>query len=159
MMKKNEDHCGCKTVYTPQGLQGNPGPPGTGLVDYTVVSPRTSKGPNNNEIQGVDLDGYTDIFQVQIDRLGFLEAVEMSIETPPAGSVGFSLASFSGAGVHTGSAGNATISAGNSSAFIVQFGFMWTTLGVGQHDVVLRFVADPVTGIADKLITVHLNIT
>ena len=28
MMKKNEDHCGCKTVYTPQGLKGDPGDPG-----------------------------------------------------------------------------------------------------------------------------------
>ena len=34
MMKKNEDHCGCKTVYTPQGLQGPEGPP---TADTTIA--------------------------------------------------------------------------------------------------------------------------
>lgn len=35
MLKKNEDHCGCKTVYTPQGLQGPDGPP---AADTRIIS-------------------------------------------------------------------------------------------------------------------------
>ena len=153
-IKKNEDVCGCKTVYTPQGLQG---PPGLGgIIDYTVVHPRTDF--IQNEIQGSTETNKTNIFPIEIDRLGFLEAVEVTVETAPAGSVGFSFASFNGAGVYIGTAGNATILTGNSSAFIVKFGFTWTTLSAGQHSVVLRFRADPTTGLADKLISVHLNI-
>ena len=153
-IKKNEDVCGLKTVYTPCGLQGPTGPPG--IVDYAIVHPRTHY--INNEIQGVNTNGYTDIFPIEIDRIGFLEAVEVTIETAPVGSVGFSFVSFDGAGNPGGSAGNATILYGDSSAFIVQFGFMWTTLGVGQHSVVLKFTADPATGIADKSLTVYLNV-
>ena len=38
MMKKNEDHCGCKTVYTPQGLRGLDGDPGTpGTIPETTI--------------------------------------------------------------------------------------------------------------------------
>ena len=35
-MKKNEDHCGCKTVYTPQGLKGDQGDPGTSLDTHVI---------------------------------------------------------------------------------------------------------------------------
>ena len=165
MMKKNEDHCGCKTVYTPQGLRGPSGPTGTALIDYTVVHPRTRF--QGNEMQGESISagsfsgiivGHTDIFPVEIDRLGFLEAVEISVETPPAAATGFVIAVFNGAGVFSGTNGNFTINSGDSSAFVKRFGFGWLALAAGQHEVVLRCVADPVTGIPDKLITVYLNI-
>ena len=84
----------------------------------------------------------------------------MSILTPPVGSVGFSLGSLSYDGTFTGAgAAVRTFLAGNSSSFLVIHTFAWTTLAVGSHEVVLRFEADPVTGIADKLLTVYLNIT
>jgi hypothetical protein len=157
-IKKNEDVCGLKTVYTPCGLQGPAGSMGpVGLIDYTIVHPRTFL--TQNEIQGLDEKKKTDTFPIEIDRLGFLEAVEVTIETAPAGSVGFLFARYNGTGVYIGSTGSVTILAGNSSAFVYQFGFIWTTLGTGQHSVVLRFKADPVAGIADKLLTVYLNIT
>ena len=138
------------------------------LKDYTIVHPRTSAA--NNELQGVSvvpggpfiggITGYTDAFKLEIDRVGFLEALEVSILTPPVGSVGFSLGSLSYDGTFTGAgAAVRTFLAGNSSSFLVIHTFAWTTLAVGSHEVVLRFEADPVTGIADKLLTVYLNIT
>ncbi len=156
MVKQAADHCGKKTVYTCKGLQGPEGPPG-GLKDYTIVHPRTAL--TQNEIQGVSANGYSDIFPFEIDRMGFLEAIEISVDTAPAGSVGFQFKSFNGLGTPTGDTGLITISAGNSSAFVTQFGFSWGTLAVGQHQVILKFVADPVTGLADRLLTVYLNIT
>ena len=36
MLKKKEDHCGLKTVYTPQGLKGDDGDPGTSLDTHVV---------------------------------------------------------------------------------------------------------------------------
>jgi len=136
-------------------------------MDYAIVHPRTSV--INNELQGVSMipggpfaggvTGYTDSFKLEIDRIGFLEAVEVSILTPPIGSVGFALGSLNYDGTFNSSGSSVrTFNPGDSSSFLVIHTFAWTTLAVGSHEVVLNFEADPLTGIADKQITIHLNI-
>lgn len=155
LIKKNNDPCGNKTVFTAKGLQGDIGPPG-GFKDFTVVHPKTKVG--QNEIQGTDADKSTDIFFVQIDRLGFLEAVEVSIETPPPGAANFAFNLLDGAGVSQGTTSSVNISLNESRYFNNQVRFNWTALSVGAHKAILKLVSDPVTGIPDKLLDVFLNV-
>jgi hypothetical protein len=144
------------------------------LKDYTIVHPRTKL--SQNEIAGISiiapalgtsLKGATNPFSVEINRIGFLEYVNITIETPPAAAVGnFTFGTYvtgltypSASDYLGGSTGSLSMQPGDSSYFTSVICFAWEVLPAGQHEVVLRFTADPVAGIADKLLAVYLNIT
>lgn len=182
--------CGssCKTVITKQGergLQGPVGPPGragvngtngvqgqtgatgiagvpgTTFVAFSAVSPRTSVLPNGDVISGLDANGFSDNFTVEVDRQGFNDNISITISNLPDPSFTFQIAS--------GIPGPTTVGAvnileGDSKAHTGIFRFSWTpgTLPAGNHTVDVTFtpvlVNDPAVP-APKMYTLNIVTT
>lgn len=135
------------------------------LKDFTITEPRKGVQATPRYLSGDASAGYSYTFDMEVDRVGFMEGFEISVQgvggTPlPGTNFGFGTTSnLNGTGASA--TGNRTINPFESAEGVSFYtNFIWDggSIPVGIVFVELVFTPDPLSGVSPRTRTVAINV-
>lgn len=136
------------------------------ITDFTITEPRKGVSAAPKALVGDAVGGYSNTFDLEVDRMGFTEGFEVTVQGPGGGALPGTNFGFGNTvnldGTAASPAGNPTINQFESANGLSDYiNFVWDggSIGAGTVSVELVFTPNPTTGISPRTRTVGIIVS